>query len=546
MLRGYGAEGVRADIVAGLTVGAMLLPQSMAYAELAKMPASAGFHAVMLALVAYAFVGTSRHLGVGPEPGTAILAATGVAAIAAGDPSRHVALMAVLAAMVGLLCLAASALRLGFVAELLSKPVLVGYITGVGLTLVSSQLGKATGMSVKGDGFFPRLADFGPRALEVRPLTLAVTLATLAALLLMRRFTPRLPAALVAVSLATAASVLFDLPSHGVRSVGAIDASLPRLALPQLRWDDLTALAPTAVGLMLVGYTDNVLTARSVGSRHGYRIDANQELAALGVINLCSSVSGGFPISSSASRTAVPASLGSKSQRVGLVACTFVGLAVLGAGSLLARMPEAALAAVILAAALSIIDLDAFRRLFAVSRKEFAVAVSGALAVMTLDVLNGVLVAVGASAILALGRIAFPHDAVLARADSLDGWVDAEKYGLEPSEGILVYRFDAPLFFANASRFRERLSTVLEENPGREEWVVLDFEGVGEIDTTALDMLEELATELVKNGAVVAVARANARALTRLERARLVEPAGPLRAFPTINGTVRAFRERGA
>jgi MFS superfamily sulfate permease-like transporter len=294
----------------------------------------------------------------------------------------------------------------------------------------------------------------------------------------------------------------------------------------------------------LVGYTDNVLTARAFAAKHGYRVYPNQELLALGAINLASAASGGFPISSGASRTAVPSSLGSHSQVVGLVAGASLVAALLGGAEVLANIPEPALAAVILSAAIAIVDVTGFRRLYRISKAELAVAAFGALSVMVFDVLTGVLCAVTASVLLAFGRMALPHDAILAHARDLDGWVDADEHGLDPTEGLLVYRFDAPLFFANATRFRERLASMAEKNPGREEWIVLDFEGVGEVDATALEMLEELTTDLVQRGIVVAVARANAAVTERLELASLSAPGGALRLFPTINGAVRAFAVR--
>jgi sulfate permease, SulP family len=536
----YERRFLRSDLIAGLTVGAMLIPQSMAYAELAGMPPASGFHAVLLALVVYAVLGSSRHLGVGPEPGTAILAATGVGALSLGDPSRFASLMVVVAFVVGALCLAGALLRLGFLAELLSKPVLVGYITGVGLTLISSQLGKSTGMSLKADGFFPRVALFGSRLAEVHPLSLVVTLVTLGVLLALRRFAPKLPGALLGVSGATFVSYALALPSHGLRVVGEISASLPQLTVPSLRWADLHAVLPTAIGIALVGYTDNVLTARSVAARLGYRVNATQELFALGAINVASALSGGFAVSSSASRTAVPAALESKTQLVSLVAAAFVVVAILGFGPVLSQMPEPALSAVILSAGVAIIDVEGFRRLWSLSRLEFGIAVLAALSVMVFDVLTGVLLAVAASVLLALGRIAVPSDSILARADKLDGWVDAKEYHLATTPGLLVYRFDAPLFFANANRFRERLANALQVNPGREEWVVLDFEGVGEIDATAIEMLEDLIAEHEQAGLVIAIARANPRAIERLERSGLCRD----RRFPTINSAVKAFNER--
>jgi SulP family sulfate permease len=545
VLRGYDRAWLPSDLLAGLTVGAMLVPQGMAYAELAGMPPITGYYAALLGLVVYAILGTSRHLGVGPEPGTAVLAATGVGWIAGGDPARYAGLMATLAVLVGALCLAAAVLRMGFLAELLSKPVLVGYISGVGLTLLSSQLGKALGVPIAGDGFFPRFFDLPQKIGQTHLLTLALFAGSLALMLALRRLAPKLPGALLAVALATLASVAFDLPARGVRVVGEVPSGLPAFSVPSLALSDFRALLPTALGIALIGYTDNVLTARSIGARLGYRIDSNQELVALGAINLAAGVSHGFPVSSSASRTAVPASLGSKSQLVGLVAAAFLVLTLLLLGPVLSRMPQPALAAVIVSAALSVIDLAGLKRLWKTTRAELALAVFAALGVMIFDVLDGVMLALGASVLLALARIALPHDAVLSASETLDGWVDAEQYDLEPTHpGLLVYRFDAPLFFANASRFRERLHLMLDKKPGDEDWVVLDFEGIGEVDATALEMLEELVLELAARGVTVAIARANERAMGRLARASLLAPAGKILSFATIASAVKAFDAR--
>jgi high affinity sulfate transporter 1 len=533
---------LRVDVLAGLTVGAMLVPQAMAYAELAGMPPVTGFYAALLALIAYAVVGSSRHLGVGPEPGTAILAATGVGAIAAGDPARYLALMAALAITVGVICLLAAVARLGFIASVLSKPVLVGYITGVGLTLLSSQYSKFTGIPIDADGFFERTLDLLTGLGEIDGLTIAVGGATLLLILVLRWKLPAMPGALLGVTLATVTAVVLGLGTDGLALVGAVPQGLPSFGLPTVSMRDVVELLPIAAGIALVGYSDNVLTGRAIGGRMGYRIDPNQELAALGVTNLCAGFSQGFPISSSASRTAVPASLGSKSQLVGIVAAIIVVATLLFLSPVLAEIPQAALAAVIIAAAIAIIDVTGFRQLWSVSRAEFTLAATSALAVMVFDVLIGVLIAVGLSLLVALGRIARPHDAILGDGRDLDGWVDAETHpGVRTLPGLLVYRFDAPLFFANADRYRERLEQLVEENPGEEEWLVLDFEGVGEADTTAIDMLVELVDEHRNAGRVVAVARANQRVLDRLGRAGLPEPAGAVLVFPTINAAVRAF-----
>ncbi|HSO65772.1 MAG TPA: sulfate permease [Ornithinibacter sp.] len=544
VLRGYQRGWLRVDLVAGLTVGAMLIPQSMAYAELAGMPPEYGFYAVIAPLVVYAVVGTSRHLGVGPEPGTAILAATGVGAIAGGDPARYVALMAGLALLVGAIAVLGAVARLGFIASVLSKPVLVGYITGVGLTLLSSQIAAFTGVSIEADRFFPRVAELLTELGDVDPATLAVGVMSLVLVLVLRRRAPQLPGALVAVALATLVVWLIPGEEPVVPVVGAIPQGLPTPGLPAVTLDDVVRLLPVAAGIALVGFTDNVLTARSIAARHGYRIDPNRELLALGLTNLSSGVSQGFPVSSSASRTAVPASLGSRTQLVSLVACSVVVATLLVLSPVLGQIPRAALAAVIVAAAIAIIDVAGYRALWRVSREEAALAVVAALGVIVFDVLVGVLLAVSLSILVALGRMARPHDAVLGDRPELDGWVEVDAHpGARTEPGLLVYRFDAPLFFLNTERFRTRVLDTLEANPGREEWLVLDFEGIGRLDASALDGLADLMEQLEAAGvARVAVARANEAVVRRLHRVGLLAPEGPLRNYPTINAAVRDFR----
>ncbi|GGK74200.1 SulP family inorganic anion transporter [Ornithinimicrobium pekingense] len=544
VLRAYERGWWRPDLVAGATVGAMLVPQSMAYAELAGMPPVYGFYAVIAPLVLYALVGTSRHLGVGPEPGTAILAATGVGAVAAGDPDRYLVLMAGLALVVGAMAVLGSVARLGFIASVLSKPVLVGYITGVGLTLLSSQVAAFTGVAIGADRFFPRVAELARELGSVDVATLAVGAGSLGVVLLLRRWAPRAPGALVAVGVATL--LVWALPGAqpAVPLVGAVPQGLPSPALPGISLADVLALVPVAAGIVLVGFTDNVLTARSIAARHGYRIDPNQELFALGVTNLSAGALQGFPVSSSASRTAVPAALGSRTQVVSLTAAVLVVATLLFLGPALGQVPRAALAAVIVAAALSIIDVPGYRALWRVSRSEALLAVVAALGVIVFDVLVGVLVAVALSVVVALGRMARPHDAVLGDRPELDGWVEVDAYPdarVEP--GLLVYRFDAPLFFLNTDRFRSRVLDTLERNPGEEEWLVLDFEGVGELDATALDGLADLTASLAGLGLQrVAVARANQPVVRRLRRVALLAPEGPLHHYPTINAAVRDFR----
>ena len=533
-------------MVAGLTVGAMLIPQSMGYSALAGMPPEYGFYAVIGALVVYALFGSSRHLGVGPEPGTAILAATGVGAIAAGDPGRYIALMAGLALVVGAVCLLAAALRLGYLASMLAKPVLVGYIAGVGLTLLSSQFAAFTGAGVTADSFFPRCWQLATRLGEVHGPTIGVGAVTLVVMLSLRWAVPNAPVALVGVVLATVVAALFSLDQHGVSLVGSIPSGLPTPALPDLGLHDLARLLPVAAGIALVGFTDNVLTARAIASRKGYRIDPNQELLALGMINLTAGVSQGFPISSSASRTAVPAALGSRTQLVSVIGSAFVVVTLLGLRPVLSEIPRAALAAVIITAAITIIDVRGFASLWRVSPEEGVLAVAATIGVVVLGVLYGIVIAVAMSIAVALARLARPHDAVLGDLPEHDGWVDIVEYPNAVTEdGLVVFRFDAPLFFLNAERFSDRVDEVLAAAPAPVEWLLIDCEGIGALDASGVDVLSELVPSLDRRRiGTIAVARANDHVLDRLRRARLTEPDGAIRVFPTINAAVRAFGSR--
>ena len=539
--RDYRRAWLRPDVLAGLTVAAMLVPQAMAYAQLGGLPPEAGFRAALMALPVYALLGTSRHLGIGPEPGTAILAASAAVVLADGDPDRYMALMAAIALLVGVIALVAGLVRLGVVADLLSKPVLVGYITGVGITLLTSQISAFTGVTIDADNPFARIGEFVTRLDEVDTATLAVGLSTLAVILGLRWWRPTVPGVLIGLFLATIVVTVFDVD---VPLVGEISAGFPTFGLPDVSWADLRELLPAAAGVALIGYTDNILTARSIASHQGYAIDANRELVALGAVNLAGSVGGGFAMSSSASRSFVPATIGSRTQLVGVVAFATVIVFLLVGGSALERIPAAGLAAVIVAAAFAIIDVDGFRRIWAVSHVEAALATVTCLAVIGIDLLVGVLVAIVLSIAVVVVRAARPDDAILGEGEGLDGWVAIDDDRASTRPGLLVYRYDAPLFFANAEHFRARVHVAIGENPGEERTVVLDLEGIGSIDTTAVDYLGVLLDELDELGIDVALARANERVIDVLDRAGLLERIGPDRVFPTINAAVSDFDRR--
>lgn len=410
--------------------------------------------------------------------------------------------------------------------------------------MLSSQFQKVTGVPIDADTFFPRVRQLLGHLDEIHAGTLTMAFATLALILALRWKAPRVPGALVAVVAATAASALFELDQHGIAVVGEIPPGLARLSWPDVSGGDVGRLLPVALGILLVGYTDNILTARSIANRLHYEVDANQELAGLGAINIAAGLAQGFPISSSASRTAVPASLGSQTQLLSVVAGSFLAAALLLLRPVLAEIPQAALAAVIVAAAIAIVDIAGFRSLGRYSRSELVLALAAALGVMILDVLRGVLIAVALSIFVALGKLTRPHDAVLGEGADLDGWVDAAAYeGSTTLEGLLIYRFDAPLFFANIGWFRQRLRLAIDQNPGPERWVVIDFEGIGSVDATAVEGLCELIDELHGEGIVVGTARANDIVVDQLRRGDVIERIGKHNVHATINYAVRAFRE---
>ncbi|MFJ3793134.1 SulP family inorganic anion transporter [Kitasatospora sp. NPDC090091] len=575
-LRHYRQEWLRGDLVAGVTVAAYLVPQVMAYASVAGLPPVAGLWAILPAIVLYALVGSSRLLSVGPESTTALMTATVVAPAAHGDPTRYAELAAALAVVVGLLCALAWLARLGFVADLLSQPVLIGYLAGVALIMMVDQLSKLTGVDVEGEGFFPQLASFVSKLSEVDLPTLGFSAATLLLLLLAARFAPRLPGPLLAVVLGTAVSAAFSLGEHGLAVIGEIPAGLPRPEAPDLA--DLRGLALPALGILLVGYTDFILTGRafeprdsepagsgatgtdstgsgatgtdSTGSdstasgRAGgeMRLDANQELLALGAVNLGSGFFQGFPVSSSASRTALAQSAGGRSQVFSLSAGLVVVAVLLFLGPLLRDTPDAVLGALVVYAAIRMIDVAGFRRLAHFRRRELLLAVGCLAGVLVLDILYGVLVAVGFSVAELLSRVARPHDAVLGMVPGLAGMHDVDDYPRARTvPGLVVYRYDSPLFFANAEDFRRRALASVAEQPAPVRWFVLNTEANVEVDITALDSVDSLRRELADRGIVFALARVKQDLLDDLDAYGLTESVGRDRIFPTLPTAVEAY-----
>ena len=541
--RGYQRDWLRGDVVAGLTVAAYLVPQVMAYATVAGLPPVVGLWAALVPLAVYAVLGSSRQLSVGPESTTALMTATALGPLAAGDPGRYAALAATAALIVGALCFVAGLARLGFLADLLSHPVLIGYMAGVAVIMIGSQLGKVTGVSVEGDEFLDQIRSFVGGLDELHWPTVVLATAVLVVLLVLAWLAPRLPGPLIAILVAAVVVSVFSLHRTGIKVVGDIPGGLPTPGVSAIPAADLMALLIPAAGIAIVAFNDNVLTARTFAVRHGQDIDANAELRALGVCNVGTGLMQGFPVSSSGSRTALGDAVGGRSQLYSIVTLAFVVVVMLFGRGVLATFPSAALGALVIYAALRLIDVPEFKRLARFRHSEVALALATTVAVLVFGVLYGVLVAIGLSILELLRRMARAHDGVLGFVPGVAGMHDVDDYpqaDLVP--GLLVYRYDAPLFFANAENFRERAIAAVDDYPGRVDWFVLNAEANVEVDLTALDAVDQLRTELARRGIVFAMARVKQDLRDALEAAGLVDKIGEDYIFPTLPTAVEAYR----
>ena len=507
-LRHYQRAWLRGDVIAGVTVAAYLVPQVMAYAEVAGLPAIAGLWAVVAPLAVYAVLGSSKQLSVGPESTTALMTAAAVGALVAGNSERYAETAAALAIAVGVLCVVGWVARLGFLASLLSRPVLIGYLAGIAVLMIVSQLGKVTGIDTGGGSTFEELRSFATQLDQTHLPTLALAVGTLLLLFAVQHWFPRLPGPLIAMLLAAGIVVLFSLDRSGVAVVGEIPRGLPSPALPSFSGIELAALVPAALGVAIVGYSDNVLTARAFATKRHEVIDSGQEFLALGVANVAAGLFHGFPVSSSGSRTVLGDAMGSRSQLYSLVAMVSVLLTMFFLSPLLAVFPTAALGAVVIYAATRLVDIAELRRIARFRRSEFVLSLATTGAVLVFGVLYGVGVAIALSILDLLRRIAKPHDGILGYVPGVAGMHDVDDYAAgRQVPGLVVYRYDSPLFFANAEDFKARALAAVDQAPNTVEWFLLNAEANIEVDLTAVDALDELRRILAERGVVFAMAR---------------------------------------
>jgi SulP family sulfate permease len=527
-----------------VTVAAYLVPQVMAYAEVAGLPAIAGLWAAVAPLVAYAILGSSRQLSVGPESSTALMTAAAVTALVTGDQQNYAATAAALALAVGVICLICWLARLGFLANLLSHPVLIGYMAGIAGLMIVSQLGKVSGIAVKGDSVLSDLRFFVTHLGQVHLPTLLVAAGTFALLVAFQQLLPRWPGPLMAMVLAAVAVAVLNLDQMGVKTIGTVPRGLPAASIPDFSTIDLSTLLPAALGVTIVAYTDNIVTGRAFAARRREEIDARQEFLALGAANLGAGLFSGFPVSSSGSRTVIGDAVGSRSQLYSLVAAAIVLLTLLFLGPALSTFPLAALGALVMFAALRLIDFAELRRIARFRRSELFLALATTAAVLIFDVLYGIAVAVALSILELLRRIARPHDGILGYVPGLAGMHDIDDYATgRQVPGLLVYRYDAPLFFANAEDFKRRAFAAVDTADPPVEWFLLNAEANTEIDLTAVDALEQVRKTLADRGIVFALARAKFDLREILAPTGFLDRVGEDRVFMTLPTAVSAYEQ---
>lgn len=533
-------RALRGDVLAGITVAAYLVPQVLAYSGLARMPPAAGLWAAFVALAVYFLLGSSPQLSVGPESTTALMTGAALAAITVpGESAQDTAAMLALA--VGAVCLLAWAGGLAFLADLLSKPVLVGYMAGIAGLMILSQAARGTAADLPDADLLVQSWWLAQHVSAIHWPTLAVCLGTLLLLLVGDRLWPTGPVPLVGMLVATLAVTLARLRDDGVAVVGPLPFALPTVGLPAVSSLGSWALLTTALAIAVVGFTDNVLTARAFGDRHGDRIDARRELLALGAANVAAGLVHGFPVSSSGSRTAIVDAVGGRSRWSGLATLGAALVLVVGLRPVLSRFPDPALAAVVVYAGLRLIDVKEFARIARYRRTELLIALATTFGVLGLGVLQGVIVAVSLSLVDVIRRVARPHDAVEGLVPDLAGMHDVDDYdGAVVVPGLLVYRYDAPLFFANADNFLSRVrESVATYDP---EWVLLNAEAIGEVDLTGADALETLRAELEGKGIVLALARLKQEPRQVLQPSGLLERIGTEHIFATLPTALEGYR----
>ena len=538
----YRREWLHADLQAGLSVAAIQIPIAIAYAQIVGLPPQYGLYACVLPMIVYALVGSSRQLMVGPDAATCAMIAGAVAPLAMGDPQRIVELSVIVTVLVGVMLIAAGLARAGFIASFFSRPILIGYLNGIGLSLIAGQLSKVVGFKIEGDGFILSLINFFQRLGEIHWVTLLIGLSALGLLIWLPRRYPRLPAALTVVALFMLLAGLFGLDRFGVAVLGPVPAGIPQLAWPHSNLEEMKSLLRDALGIATVSFCSAMLTARSFAARHGYAINANHEFVALGVSNLAAGISQGFAISGADSRTAVNDMVGGKSQLVGIIAALVIALILLFFTAPMAWIPQGALGAVLLMAGWGLIDIKSLGSIRRLSRFEFWLCLLTTVGVLGLGVLPGIVFAVTLAILRLLYSIYQPTDAVLGWLPGTEGQVDIRKFkDARTVPGLVVYRFDDAILFFNADYFKMRLLEAVQSQD-QPKAVLFDAEAVTNIDVSGIAALREVRDTLAAQGIFFAIARARGTFLRMLVRSGMAREMEDKLLFGSVRAGIRAYR----
>ncbi len=543
-LREYQASWLRSDIVAGLVMTTMLVPVGIAYAEASGIPGINGLYATIVPLIAYAMFGPSRILVLGPDSALAAVILAVVLPLSSGEPQRAVALGGMMAIVSGVVCVAAGLARLGFITELLSKPIRYGYMNGIALTVILSQIPKLFGVSVEAEGPLRQTWGIAERVWvgDINVTVFAIGGSSLALILILKRW-PRLPGMLIAVASATFVVAAFDLAARaGVSVLGPLPQGLPAPRLPLVPFDSLGPIFTGGLAVALVSFADTSVLSRSYAARLRTPVDPNQEMVGLGLANVAAGFFQGFPISSSSSRTPVAEAAGAKTQLTGVVGAVAIALLLLFAPSLLQDLPNTALAAIVIASAIGLIEVADLRRIYRIQRWEFWLSMTCFAGVAVFGAIPGIVLAIVMAVIEFLWDGWRPHSAVLGRVDDVKGYHDVTRYpNARVIPGLVLFRWDAPLFFANAEFFHDRVLDAVASSPTPVRWLVVAAEPVTSVDVTAADAICELDDTLHAAGIEMKFAEMKDPVKDKLKRFGLYTQFGEQSFFATLGEAVKSY-----
>lgn len=545
VLRNYKRAWLANDIAAGLVLTAVLVPVGMGYASASGLPAIYGLYATIVPLIAYAVFGPSRILVLGPDSALAGLIAATIVPLAAGNADKAVALAGMLAVLTGVLCILAGLARFGFITDLLSKPIRQGYLNGIALTVLIGQLPKVLGFSVSGNNFLKETNNLilGIWNGQINWTACAIGLSCLMVILGFRRWSPRIPGILIAVAGATIMVSLLDLSIRaGIAVIGPLPQGLPQFQIPVVSWTEFGDLCAAAVAIALVSFADMSAVSRTFALRAGMKVDSNKEIIALGAANMAAGFFQGFPVTSSASRTPVAESAGAKTQITGVVGAVCIALLLIFAPRLLMNLPQAVLGAIVIAACISLVEIRGVLRLYQLRRDEFVLSLVCFLGVVLLGVIQGIFIAVGLALLAFIWRAWQPYDAVLGHVEGLKSYHDISRHPeAKRIPGLVLFRWDAPLFFANAEIFRDNVLRAVADAPIPTRWVVVAAEPITDVDITAADVLAELDETLHQAGMDLFFAEMKGPVKDRLKRYGLFTRLGIENFFPTIEQAVACY-----